>query len=283
MKTLCDNKVWVEKNPKGIAASDLMRLLITGFNPKADSEPATCTSCGQPTHEFKTVSKIFGEVSITPRVCDDCKAAEYLSHLREEEQKAWLLNQSKCCGYQNIPITHAKNQVMFADLNNKFQWQDPFLAYAMAVCSGEEKRGALVKGSTGSGKTFITKALHNELCAIRRNSVFIKAVDFALALRKEASSYQNDMGKSMREFRNVDVLIIDDYGAQKNTDFVRETMFSILDNRYENNKTTIITTNLDNDELRNAEPRLFSRLMENNWLIKFSFKAPDLRFLQTKI
>ena len=53
----------------------------------------------------------------------------------------------------------------------------------------------------------------------------------------------------------VDLLHIDDLGAEKTSDWVLEQLYAIVNDRYEAERSIVVTTNLDRDELRRADRR----------------------------
>jgi hypothetical protein len=74
----------------------------------------------------------------------------------------------------------------------------------------------------------------------------------------------NSMDKMplINDLTNCDLLVIDDFGADRQSDASRANLLTILDNRYDNMLKTVITTNLPFDELNKIEPRIASRLCE---------------------
>ena len=68
---------------------------------------------------------------------------------------------------------------------------------------------------------------------------------------------------SLNEF---DLLVIDDLGIERNTEYVNELVYNIIDARYRSGKPMIITTNLKYSDLHNAEDtskaRIYSRIIE---------------------
>ncbi len=241
-----------------------------------DSDLKVCQICKSPVKEHKTESKYYGTISYFPAECDFCKLKLIKVHEFEVLKEIFLLNRGKCSGYQNWPVKHHGIEVSMDQYRDEFSWQKLFANYVYRSAFETEKVGAIVRGNTGSGKTYIAKILHNELIRNFKNSTFIKAVDLAIVLRKETFS-KDDYKLVLGQFKNIENLIVDDYGTQKNTEFVREAMFSIFDYRYENNKKTIITTNLDSDDIKDAEPRLYSRIFDPKWMTNFYFKAFDIR------
>ena len=64
----------------------------------------------------------------------------------------------------------------------------------------------------------------------------------------------------MKRYSDVGLLLIDDLGAEKKTDWSLSAFYSILSNRINYMKYTIVTTNLSLEELHKWEPRIASRL-----------------------
>ena len=67
-------------------------------------------------------------------------------------------------------------------------------------------------------------------------------------------------------------MIIDDLGVERNSEFAREQVFSIIDSRYRSQLPMIVTTNLTVDELKNpadlARARIYDRVLERCTAIK---------------
>ena len=66
-----------------------------------------------------------------------------------------------------------------------------------------------------------------------------------------------------RRPRHVDLLHLDDLGAERATDWVLEQLYSIVNARYEEERSLVITTNLDPEQLaEQIGPRTVSRISE---------------------
>lgn len=108
-------------------------------------------------------------------------------------------------------------------------------------------KGLYLHGSFGSGKTYLLTALLNEL--EKKKHVSISIVYFADALRDLKDDWENFSYK-MKNYMNVDILLLDDIGAEKVTEWGRdEVLGTILQTRMNNNKTTFFTSNLNIQEL----------------------------------
>ncbi len=160
------------------------------------------------------------------------------------------------------------------------------LEKALAFCAGypqlgdDEGLGLLFCGDNGVGKTHLAVAVLRELVTARgaRGQFW----DFHELIREIKSSYDPETKTTelqvLEPVVEADVLLLDDLGAWKMTDWMNDTLFYILNSRYMAKRPTIITTNyqdvtreeaLSADPLRRREflverigQRLRSRLME---------------------
>ncbi len=103
-------------------------------------------------------------------------------------------------------------------------------------------KGLYLHGSFGSGKTYLITALLNEL--EKTKHVQITMVYFPDALRDLKEDWENFSYK-MKNYMEVDILFIDDIGAEKVTEWGRdEILGTILQARMNHHKTTFFTSNL---------------------------------------
>ena len=108
-------------------------------------------------------------------------------------------------------------------------------------------KGLYLHGSFGSGKTFLLAALLNELFINKK--VRIEIVYFPELLRTLKDDWDFFAGK-MEFLKSVDILLIDDIGAEKVTEWGRdEVLGTILQARMNNNLCTFFTSNLTIEEL----------------------------------
>ncbi|WP_167884507.1 ATP-binding protein [Leptospira ilyithenensis] len=142
-------------------------------------------------------------------------------------------------------------------------------------------QGFYLWGGTGSGKTLLACVILNEL--IFRYGVKCKYAkvnkDFLSAIRDTYQTDSETHGQERfieREFANVDVLVIDDFGVQKESEFNNRKLYDLIDSRYEQEKITLLTSNHPLDEWRErGQGRIYSRLMEMTKEIQL--KCPDYR------
>lgn len=125
-------------------------------------------------------------------------------------------------------------------------------------------RGRWFYGGVGTGKTLLAMLI-SKAALEAGHSVVIYSMPHLLAAIKE--TYEDDATSSyMQLFRQLcetDLLHIDDLGAERRTDWVLEQLYSIVNERWQNKRSIIVTTNLDVESLREqVGHRTVSRLME---------------------
>jgi DNA replication protein DnaC len=105
-------------------------------------------------------------------------------------------------------------------------------------------RGLLFIGSVGVGKTHLSVAI---LRGLIERGVPCMFYEFGSLLKEIQESYnpisQTSELKVLEPVFNVEVLVLDELGASKSTDWVRDTMMQIINTRYNDRKLTIFTTN----------------------------------------
>lgn len=128
---------------------------------------------------------------------------------------------------------------------------------------GAAEKGLLFMGRSGVGKTHLAVAALREL--IRRGHAGLFC-DYRELLKEiqasyNASSESTEMG-ILEPIRTVEILILDDLGASKPSDWVRDIVGIVLNARYNERRTTIITTNYHDNPATEGEPtRLGGKLV----------------------
>ncbi len=116
--------------------------------------------------------------------------------------------------------------------------------------------GLLIVGSSGLGKTHLAAGILQELVIEKRvNGLFC---DYHELLKRIQNSYNASVSSTelsiLRPVFEAEVLVLDDLGATRPSDWVWDTVAHILNARYGRNQTTIITTNYPNEpSLTNRE------------------------------
>lgn len=164
--------------------------------------------------------------------------------------------------------TNNSNKKVFNNLKN----------YSEKLVNGIEKKGLILVGNNGVGKTHLACSIANKLIENGIPVVYGTLINLLAELR---NSYDTDNDISEMEiiklYENVVLLIIDDLGKEKPSEWGLEKLFTIINSRYENNLPVIITTNYNqnslverlslNGEIETAKS-IISRLYEMCYLVK---------------
>ncbi len=122
-------------------------------------------------------------------------------------------------------------------------------------------RGLWLMGDVGTGKTTLAMIVSKAAIDAGR-SVAIYSLPRLLNLIRAAIETEAGMIGFLEQLAAVDLLHIDDLGAENTTEWVLEQLYSIVNSRYEDERAMIVTTNLRYDELiEQLGERTVSRLV----------------------
>ncbi|MCI8331629.1 MAG: ATP-binding protein [Clostridiales bacterium] len=128
-------------------------------------------------------------------------------------------------------------------------------------------------GNTGLGKTHMSTAIAKVVIEKGFDVVYETAQNIVSAFEEEKFSYDKQGAKKTEKYMLCDLLIIDDLGTEAQTQFTVSFIYNMMNTRINNGKKTIISTNLDHDELRKRYgDRIASRLFGEYVPIRFSGK-----------
>lgn len=120
-------------------------------------------------------------------------------------------------------------------------------------------QGIMFYGDVGTGKSYIAAAIANELMAGLHTVVM---TSFPNILERALDFDSNSLDFASR----AELLVIDDLGAERSTDFALEQMYKVIDDRYRSKRPVILTTNLSLDHMKKCTDirysRIFDRLFE---------------------
>lgn len=122
--------------------------------------------------------------------------------------------------------------------------------YANKLINGETDKGLFITGTYGVGKTYLASCIANEVIKNKITVVFgtlIQLLDYIKDTYKDSDVSDKEY---LNLYSSVDLLIIDDLGKEKPTEWVLEKLFLIVNNRYNNYLPIVITTNYNRNQLR---------------------------------
>ena len=119
--------------------------------------------------------------------------------------------------------------------------------------------GMLLWGNTGTGKTFAASCIAN---ALIDQGVSVMVTNFPRILSGLTGVLGEEKNLYLDSLTKYKLLVIDDLGAERNSSFGLEQVFSVIDTRYRNGQPTIFTTNLTLEEMKNPASMEYRRIYE---------------------
>ncbi|MGL4362085.1 MAG: ATP-binding protein [Cellulosilyticaceae bacterium] len=142
----------------------------------------------------------------------------------------------------------------------------------------------LFVGPTGLGKTFLCNCIAKEILDKGYSVLYLSAQEL-FSLFQESRFHRQDMEDDSKHalatLFDVDLLVIDDFGTEVQNSFTAPDLFHVLNTRFLNQKSTIVSTNLGSKELRALySDRIVSRLFGNYTVCRVF--GDDVRLLKLK-
>lgn len=126
----------------------------------------------------------------------------------------------------------------------------------------KEGKGLLLYGGVGCGKTYAAASIAN---ALVDKEIPAMVTNFARIANKLQEKFDKKQAY-LDSLNKFDLLVIDDLGAERSTEFMQEIVYNVVDARYRSGLPMIITTNLSIDTIKNpentAESRIYDRILE---------------------
>lgn len=129
-------------------------------------------------------------------------------------------------------------------------------------------------GGYGSGKTHLAAAIANYAAGLGISTLFLTVPDLLDTLRASYSSDNDPYAARFEEIRNVQLLVLDNLWTQNATSWAQEKLFQLFDHRYVKKLPTVVTTDMDLEEL---DGRIRSRLQDPELVTVLKINAPDYR------
>ena len=232
-----------------------------------------CGTCNKPKEKKMSV---LGKDVFVRQMCDCEKAEEENRKARIEEQRAKDENARR----QEIIERNRKRCFESQEqMNYTFDNDDKINEISKIAKNYAEKfetinAGLVFYGSVGTGKTFSACCIAN---ALIDKGYKVLVTNFPKIVNELQSTFEKQ--EYIDNLVGFDLLVIDDLASERRTEYMDEMVTNVIDSRYRNGKTVIITTNLTADEMVYSEDvnrqRIYSRLYE--MCVFYEVKGDDRR------
>ncbi|TRW23153.1 nucleoside triphosphate hydrolase [Criibacterium bergeronii] len=144
--------------------------------------------------------------------------------------------------------------------------------------------GLLLYGNVGSGKTYIACSIANAI--ITEYSYKVKMRNFAQILNDlQKGGFNLDRNEYIEQITSPTLLILDDFGIERNTEYALEQIYNVINARYLKARPTIITTNINFKDIEKEQEdimlgRIYSRIIE--MCLPLRVTGLDRRKIQSK-
>lgn len=230
--------------------------------------------CGK-CHTPKQVRiEVFGEIRTPMCLCQCAKA--HLEAEAEERQRQERMERIR--GLRKMGFSDADMQgwTFANDDNSNKRVSEIARRYAENFEEMKNRgKGLMLYGTVGTGKTFIAACIAN---ALIDKGVPALVTNFARLTNTIGGMYEGKQ-QYIDGLNRFDLLVIDDLASERDTEYMSEIIFQIIDARYRSGLPLIVTTNLTAEEIKHPaevrRQRIFSRLLE--MCIPVEVKGADRR------
>lgn len=216
-----------------------------------------CEKCRTPVQCRK---EFLGKMRTLPCTCK-CRQEEIQ---RQKEEAAALermmyIQRLKSTGIQERHLLDWRFETAEEDEN--IRWAKKYVENWKKVRA--ENLGLLLWGDVGTGKSFAAACIAN---ALLEQATPVLMTNFSKILNQMGTMYTEERYQYIASFSHYPLLIIDDLGIERSTEYAKEQVYAVIDERYKANLPLIITTNLTIHEIRHpenvADARIYSRVLE---------------------
>ncbi len=194
--------------------------------------------------------------------------------------------------YEQSNIREVLLNESFEDVSLEYQHGEDLTRLQNAVLKSKnfvenfelDYQNLLFYGTVGTGKSFLSNCIANALIEKGHSVIYFSAGDL-FAKISEYAFRKNGRDSGMNPYDdiyNCDLLVLDDLGTELTNSFVVSQLFTCLNERHLRRKSTVISTNLPMEDLRDRySDRIFSRIISNYDVCKLS--GQDVRIYKKRM
>lgn len=171
--------------------------------------------------------------------CLEKKKAEQFALLEKERQEQCRQNRLK--HFKDFSVVDEKFRESTFENAKPDKVIELAKRTAKIIINESESVGLYLYGKAGTGKTFSSGCIANEL---EKQNKTVIALNIGLYINKILSDKGDTEKKLLEKVAEADLLIIDDMGVENVADWIQDKIFNLIDARYRAKKPIVITSNL---------------------------------------
>lgn len=218
-----------------------------------------CPVCGEETTRVVPVGNTYVTL---PRPCK-CKREEIEKEKIEDERRKVRMRDADIVRNGYLDKSYAEH--LFVNDDNKDS--KVFKDLTRYVAKWDEMKakniGLLLMGSYGTGKTFYASCIANE---VRQLGDYVLIGTLPRLINEMGANYNENRRSTEEKIVNYPLMVIDDLGIERSTDYSLEQIEGVIDLRYRSHLPLIVTTNLTKTDIEAMtdmrQKRIWSRLSE---------------------
>ena len=215
-----------------------------------------CGSCRQPKEAYFPEGKTLFGRDRHPKECDcQRKRRETLEAADREHKHREEVERLKRAGFTDP----AMKSWTFGNDNGKCPQMEKARRYVEQWEQIKDgNHGMILWGSGGTGKSYLAGCIAN---ALMEKEVAVCMTNFATILNDLAASFDG-RNEYISRLCSYPLLILDDFGMERGTEYGLEQVYSVIDSRYRSGKPLIATTNLTLEELQHPQDTPHARIYD---------------------
>ena len=215
-----------------------------------------CGSCRQPKEAYFPEGKTLFGRDRHPKECDcQRKRRETLEAADREHKHREEVERLKRAGFTDP----AMKSWTFGNDNGKCPQMEKARRYVEQWEQIKDgNHGMILWGSVGTGKSYLAGCIAN---ALMEKEVAVCMTNFATILNDLAASFEG-RNEYISRLCSYPLLILDDFGMERGTEYGLEQVYSVIDSRYRSSKPLIATTNLTLEELQHPQDTPHARIYD---------------------
>lgn len=224
--------------------------------------------------------------------CPDCQDTGYITNAEGIKEKCHCFHRQEISLlYEQSNIQEMISRENFSTLSYEYYQGEDLNRFqrCVEICRNfvqnfkQDYHNLFFYGTVGTGKSFLSGCIAKELLQSGHSVIYFSSSGLfdTLARYSFDAKSKDSLYNFYKDIYNCDLVIIDDLGTEVTNSFVTSQLFSLLNERHLGRKSTIISTNLSLEELRDRySDRVFSRITSNYTICKLT--GPDIRMYKKR-